>query len=1033
MADLTTELPAGVALDQMGPRPVMTPALGAPELSAPEISASELQLARPELDGLLGHLGAGIVLLTVEGLITYASPPVRATLGYDPALLVGRPLRVFLHPDEVDDATQLLFDGPMSAPGAPPRSAPLSLRHADGGWREVDVTAAATLPLVGRGLVGMVVRERKERRHTIDALQHRMAFEDLLMRIASSFILRAPAEIDDGIHEALADIGRFVDVDRAYVYLIDEDHAMVENTHTWNAVDLPMELERPRTVPQADAPRWMEELRQLEPIYIPRVADLDDSWALEREMMREQGAQSVLAAPLVDQGRLAGFIGFDSIRSERLWSDDHLSLLMSAAGVVSQALARRDAEERFALGFEAAPLGMALIGPDGQHVQVNRAYCELVRQSDGELIGRGMLDLVHEDDRDRLIEQYSALTDGLTDHATLELRSGEHVGTVRWYRVHLAAVRRPGGAIRYLVSHLEDITERHQQESELRVSEERYRTLVENSPAVVTRFDRDGRMVYMSPSFEEIGPFKVGEIVGQTSDVISKGDEYYKWQSALQRVFDTGQRHDTEWEIEIAEGETMWFQSRAVPEFDEHGDVEYVLVMNTDITALKKSEAELAHQAMHDPLTGLANRALFLDHLRSELARGERRSEALAVLFLDLDRFKVVNDSLGHSIGDVLLVEVARRLADLLRGGDTVARLGGDEFVMLLPDVSGPDEAVIIAKRVLAAIRRPIEVDADELFTTASMGIAVWEASRPADGAATAEALVRDADTAMYRAKARGRDRYEIFDEDLRTQATARFHLETFLRRAVELGELEVHYQPEIDLHTGLLAGAEALVRWRHPVEGLLEAKTFIDLAEESGLILDLGSWVLKEACRQVGEWKRMDDRELGTLRVNLSPRQIAHPDLLDTVVQALEIGGLEPSSLCLEITETALMSDAAASLSVLSALRSLGVELAIDDFGTGYSSLSYLKRFPVTVLKIDRSFVDGLGHDPDDQAIAGAIVSLGRSLGLSLVAEGVETPRHLHELRLLGCDRAQGYLFSPALAPDRFWSLDPSLAADLT
>jgi diguanylate cyclase (GGDEF)-like protein len=402
------------------------------------------------------------------------------------------------------------------------------------------------------------------------------------------------------------------------------------------------------------------------------------------------------------------------------------------------------------------------------------------------------------------------------------------------------------------------------------------------------------------------------------------------------------------------------------------------------------------------------------------------------VLFLDLDRFKVVNDSLGHSIGDVLLVEVARRLADLLRGGDTVARLGGDEFVMLLPDVAGSDEAVIIAKRVLAAIRRPIEVDADELFTTASMGIAVWEASRPADGAATAEALVRDADTAMYRAKARGRDRYEIFDEDLRTQATARFHLETFLRRAVELGELEVHYQPEIDLHTGLLAGAEALVRWRHPVEGLLEAKTFIDLAEESGLILDLGSWVLKEACRQVGEWKRTDGRELGTLRVNLSPRQIAHPDLLDTVVQALEIGGLEPSSLCLEITETALMSDAAASLSVLSALRSLGVELAIDDFGTGYSSLSYLKRFPVTVLKIDRSFVDGLGNDPDDTAIAGAIVSLGRSLGLSLVAEGVETPRHLHELRLLGCDRAQGYLFSPALAPDRFWSLDPSLAADL-
>jgi predicted signal transduction protein with EAL and GGDEF domain len=377
-----------------------------------------------------------------------------------------------------------------------------------------------------------------------------------------------------------------------------------------------------------------------------------------------------------------------------------------------------------------------------------------------------------------------------------------------------------------------------------------------------------------------------------------------------------------------------------------------------------------------------------------------------------------------------LLVEVSRRLNELLRGGDTVARLGGDEFVMLLPDVTTAEEAVVIAKRVLQAIRLPIDVDGDEVFSTASMGIAVWEARVSGDGAATAEALVRDADTAMYRAKARGRDRYEIFDEDLRTQATAKFHLENFLRKAVELGELEVHYQPEIDLADGSLAGAEALVRWRHPVEGLLEAKTFIDLAEESGLILDVGAWVLQEACRQAGQWKR-EGRHLGTLRVNLSPRQIAHHDLLETVVAALETSDLEPQSLCLEITETALMADAAASLSVLSALRALGVELAIDDFGTGYSSLSYLKRFPVTVLKIDRSFVDGLGHDPDDTAIAGAIVSLGRSLGLSIVAEGVETRRHLQELRLLGCDRAQGYLFAPALAPDEFWRRGAELGAE--
>ena len=1023
MADLTTQFPTDVSPEPVGGRATMTASDAAPPL----------RLERRDLDDLLRGLGDGIILLSLDGHITYASPPVRATLGYDPALLVGRPLRVFLHPDDEDAASERLLRGQVPAGQAALDPMPISLRHADGGWREVEMIPAATMQLAAHGLVGMTVRDRKDRRNTLDALRHRMAFEDLLTKVASSFILRTPDEIDDGIHDALADVGRFVDVDRAYVYVVDEDHAVVENTHAWNASPLPPELERPRRVAQADAPRWMDELRALEPIYIPRVADLSDEWAKERALLEVQGTQSVLAAPLVDRGRLVGFIGFDSINSERLWSDDHLSLLMSAAGVVSQALARRDAEQRFALGFEAAPLGMALIGPEGQHVQVNRAYCELVGQDEDKLIGQQVLDFIHSGDRRAVVAKYGALARGDIDQATLELRSGPHLSPTRWFRVHLAAVRTSSGAIRYLVSHLEDITERHQHEIELRVSEERYRTLVENSPAVVTRFDRNRRMVYMSPSFEELGPWKVGDIIGQRSKAIANSEEFQKWEAALERVFDSGQRHDTEWEIAIGEGETMWFQSRAVPEFDEHGEVEYVLVMNTDITALKRGEAELAHQAMHDPLTGLANRALFLDHLRSELARGERRSEALAVLFLDLDRFKVVNDSLGHSAGDQLLGEVGCRLQNLLRGGDIVARLGGDEFVVLLPDVDGSDEAVAIAQRVLAAIRRPIDVDGDEVFSTASMGIALWHARAAADGTATAEALVRDADTAMYRAKARGRDRYEIFDEDLRTQATAKFHLENFLRKAVELGELEVHYQPEIDLMTGQLAGAEALVRWRHPVEGLLEAKTFIDLAEESGLILDVGSWVLKEACRQVGEWKRKDGRELGTLRVNLSPRQIAHPDLLETVVQALEVGELEPSSLCLEITETALMSDAAASLSVLSALRSLGVDLAIDDFGTGYSSLSYLKRFPVTVLKIDRSFVDGLGHDPDDTAIAGAIVSLGRSLGMSLVAEGVETPRHLHELRRLGCDRAQGYLFSAALSPDRFWSLAPSFAADIT
>ncbi|MGZ4707506.1 MAG: sensor domain-containing protein [Acidimicrobiales bacterium] len=430
-------------------------------------------------------------------------------------------------------------------------------------------------------------------------------------------------------------------------------------------------------------------------------------------------------------------------------------------------------------------------------------------------------------------------------------------------------------------------------------------------------------------------------------------------------------------------------------------------------------EAQLAYQSRHDPLTGLPNRWVFLEATGRAVRRLDRDPQlgrGVAVLLFDLDRFKVINDSLGHNVGDELLIAVARRLADACPPAAELARMGGDELVVLLTDVASGAAAVGIASDLQQVIHQTLTVHGHEMAPTASVGVAFT-----VDAGEQVDDLLRHADAAMYAAKELGRNRIEMFDDSLRANVRVRLQNEIELRRAIETGELVVYYQPEVEVPSGRLLGAEALVRWQHPTRGLLAAVDFIDLAEETGLILDLGVWVLREACRQQVAWQRQHPEQPLLVRVNLSARQIGQQDLLSQVVTILRETGIQPANLCLEITETTVMADAAASLEVLEKLRGLGVELAIDDFGTGYSSLSYLKRFPVDVLKVDRSFVDGLGADPDDTAIVQAIMVLANTLGLRVTAEGVETETQLRELLRLGCTRVQGYLFARPESADDF------------
>ena len=444
------------------------------------------------------------------------------------------------------------------------------------------------------------------------------------------------------------------------------------------------------------------------------------------------------------------------------------------------------------------------------------------------------------------------------------------------------------------------------------------------------------------------------------------------------------------------------------------GDVDFLQALaNVLADALERQAIEdaIRDRAVHDPLTGLPNRVLFVDRLEHALSRLGRAGSLCAILFLDLDQFKLVNDSLGHHVGDELLTAAAPRLRQALRSSDTVARFGGDEFGILLEDIASERDAIETAERIAAIFARPFVLSGSEHFVTTSIGIAL------ARGGERADDLIRDADAAMYRAKDRGRARYEVFDEGMRGRAIERLRVENDLRRALERDELRLEYQPVVSLRNFSLVGVEALLRWRHPERGDIPPSEFIPIAEENGLIEPIGRWVLEQACRQAAEWyeARPDSAPL-TMSVNLSAVQVTRRSLPDVVANVLRTTGLDPACLSLEITETVMVRDAEGLGEVLKALKALGVRLVLDDFGTGYSSLSYLTRLPLDVLKIDRSFVDGLGSESRDTAITETIIAMSRALSLDVVAEGVETSEHVRELSRLGCGLAQGFHFSRAV-----------------
>ncbi|HEU4656268.1 MAG TPA: EAL domain-containing protein [Capillimicrobium sp.] len=678
--------------------------------------------------------------------------------------------------------------------------------------------------------------------------------------------------------------------------------------------------------------------------------------------------------------------------------------------------ALRASEERFRTLAASAPNGIWAIDRVGACIYANDRLGAIVGMPAQHLLGFGWQGVINDGtDPTFLVDLAEQLQRNGT--AIRELRMTTATGEPRWVRCHAGVIQRPSGRVDGFVGSLEDVTEEVRNRGELAAREAELRLVAEKSSDFLARLAPDLEVRYASAASATLLGYAPEALVGHRVDEVVVPEDRPQLQAALARVA----RHETATvvcRVRRRDERLVWFESTLAPVLDHAGDLIELVCVARDITERKAAELQLAHQAMHDALTGLPNRALFLDRLHHALLRRSRGATgSLAVLFLDVDRFKVINDSLGHEAGDRLLVDVSGRLDAALRPADTVARFGGDEFTVLCEDIAGEREAVAIAQRIVDLFDDPFEIEGREVFLSTSVGIALVAADQ--DGAPPPEDLIRDADAAMYRAKERGKARYELFDAEMRDHALRRLEVENALRRAVERDELRIHLQPEIDVRDGSIVGFEALVRWEHPERGLLSPAEFVPLAEETGLIVPIGEWVLRRACTEAAGW---NPSGLG-ISVNVSARQLTQGDFADVVARTLRDTGLRPDALCLELTESAVIESGPTTMGTLNALKDLGVKLAIDDFGTGWSSLGHLRRFPLDVVKLDRSFVSGLGTEPQDASIAAAIISLAHALGLSTVAEGIETDEQLAVLSSLGCDLGQGYLFARPAPLDAFAS----------
>lgn len=858
----------------------------------------------------------------------------------------------------------------------------------------------------------------------IDVTERKQA--ELALELAASAVpgLMSSEPLEQLIQTLLERLGQGMGADRAYLF---ETHTGAEDgkvfasqRYEWCGEGIVPEIDNPelQNLPiEVLFPRWLSVLRQGQALS----GSISDFPEEERELLQPQNILSLIVVPVTLRGCLWGFLGFDAVRNEYRWSSAEERVLRLSAAALGAAIeqernveALRQGEQRNRMALEGANAGAWEWNPEGRSLWSDQQYRLLgLDPAANEACLERWMEVVHAIDRPWVdAEIRHAYTSGTA--LAIEYRIIGTDDQVRW----VSTIGRPrlgaNGHIDGLVGILLDISDRKQAEERLRLSA----AVIESTRDGVIVTDLDAHIIAVNRAYCEITGYAEHELLGKNPRLLQSGrhdPEFY--QTMWSDLQDCGH-----WQGEIwsrrSSGEICpeWLTINVVR--DETGRAQHYVGVVTDITQLKQTEADLAKLAHFDPLTGLPNRLLAQSRLEYAIERSEHDGRRLALLFIDMDRFKNVNDSLGHQVGDELLCAVGERFRKVAKLTDTIARLGGDEFLAIVENVGTARCAGDVARELLNCLSEPFHLPSGhEVFADASIGISLY----PEDGN-TATDLVRCADAALYGAKDLGRNTYHYYTPSLVDAASDRLVLEGRLRHALTRGEFVVYYQPLLDCQSRTMMGVEALVRWQPPDQPMVLPGRFIGLAEETGLIGALGDWVMETACRQVQRWRRAGASDL-RLSVNLSARQLRQPEFPDRLTRVLSDTGLDPDALELEVTESMLMDHGSMVLGTLHALRSLGVRVAIDDFGTGYSSLAYLKRLPLDTLKIDRSFVADIPAHEGGAEIASAIIGLAHSLHLDVLAEGVENEDQLSFLQAQGCDFFQGFLISEALSAEQLAS----------